>query len=203
MWACLPPRAQVRPWFRCRLHFSMRQQWFTHVRLLIAHLTRSWRALSATLTTPALDRRSLRWFGTSPCRAIPEGQPPSLVQHASDSRSTPSSVIHFQDTPPDRCLPCARDGWPPTPPILLHWKASITGRTYVPPPNLRPPAPVFGQAPDQDVPAWTDGRRVAEVRKFGTGAKPPVNATDVVSFKLSCQYMPLHPLSVAPAFGTP
>jgi len=23
----------------------------------------------------------LRWFGTSPCRAIPEGLPPSLAQH--------------------------------------------------------------------------------------------------------------------------
>jgi len=32
--------------------------------------------LSATLTTPALDRRSLRWFETSPCRAIPGGQTP-------------------------------------------------------------------------------------------------------------------------------
>src|SRR5437867_3152761 len=38
---------------------------------------------SVTLTTPALDRRSLRWFGVSPCRATPEGQPPSLMQPAS------------------------------------------------------------------------------------------------------------------------
>src|SRR5680860_678112 len=52
----------------------MRQQWFTHVRLPVAHLTRSRRAFSATLTTSALDRRSLRWFGASPCRAAPEGQ---------------------------------------------------------------------------------------------------------------------------------
>jgi hypothetical protein len=29
----------------------MRQRWFTHVRLLVAHLTRSRRAFSATLTT--------------------------------------------------------------------------------------------------------------------------------------------------------
>jgi hypothetical protein len=33
---------------------SMRQQWFTHVRLLVTHLTRCQRAFSATLTTPAL-----------------------------------------------------------------------------------------------------------------------------------------------------
>ena len=29
---------------------------------------------AATLTTPALDRRSLRWFGISACTATPEGQ---------------------------------------------------------------------------------------------------------------------------------
>jgi hypothetical protein len=29
----------------------------------------------------ALNRRSLRWFGTSPCRATPEDLPPSLAQH--------------------------------------------------------------------------------------------------------------------------
>lgn len=34
----------------------MRQQWFTHVRLLVAHLTRWLRALSAVASTPALDR---------------------------------------------------------------------------------------------------------------------------------------------------
>src|ERR1019366_97298 len=30
-------------------------------------------AFSATLTTTALNRSSLRWFETSPCRAVPEG----------------------------------------------------------------------------------------------------------------------------------
>jgi hypothetical protein len=53
---------------------SMRQQWFTHVRLLVAHLTRCQRAFSVTLTTPALDRRSLRRFGLPACTANPEGQ---------------------------------------------------------------------------------------------------------------------------------
>jgi hypothetical protein len=38
---------------------------------------------SATLTTPALNRRRLRWFGLPACTASPEGQPPSLAQHAS------------------------------------------------------------------------------------------------------------------------
>jgi len=52
--------------------------------------------------------------------------------------------------------------------------------------SLRPPAPAFGRAPDQDVLAWTDGRRVAEVCKFGTDPRSLEIATDVVSFKLSC-----------------
>jgi hypothetical protein len=34
---------------------------------------------SATLTTPALDRRSSRWFDASPCRATSEDLPPSLA----------------------------------------------------------------------------------------------------------------------------
>src|ERR1700694_3481012 len=77
----------------------MRQQWFTHVRLLVAHLTRSCRAFSATLTTPALDRRSLRWFGLSACTASPKGQSSSLAQHGSCWRPTPSPSLPFQDTP--------------------------------------------------------------------------------------------------------
>jgi len=64
--------------------------------------------------------------------------------------------------------------------------------------SLRPPAPAFGRPPDQDVLAWTDGRRVAEVCKFGTDARSLGTANDVVSFKLSCQHMPVHCLSLAP-----
>jgi hypothetical protein len=56
------------------------------------------RDVSATLTTPALNRRRLRWFGLSACTANPEGQPPSLAQHASCWRSPTSSPLHFQDT---------------------------------------------------------------------------------------------------------
>ena len=52
----------------------MRQQWFTHVRLLVAYLTRSCRAFPGTLTTTALNRRSFRWFGIAACTANPEGQ---------------------------------------------------------------------------------------------------------------------------------
>src|SRR5271155_790027 len=35
----------------------------------------------ATLTTPALNRRSSRWFAASSCKATAEGQPPSPAQH--------------------------------------------------------------------------------------------------------------------------
>ena len=55
---------------------STRRQRFAFARLPGPHLTHSGCAFSATLTTPALDRRSLRWFGTSPCRAIPGGRSP-------------------------------------------------------------------------------------------------------------------------------
>ena len=78
----LVPRATTRPLgFDVVDTLSTRHQRFAFVRLLGSHLTHSRCAFSATLTTPALDRRSLRWFETSPCRAIPEGQPPSLAQH--------------------------------------------------------------------------------------------------------------------------
>ena len=39
------------------------------------------RVFSATLTTPALNRRSSRWFAASSCKATAEGLPPSLAQH--------------------------------------------------------------------------------------------------------------------------
>ena len=46
---------------------------------------------TAALTTPALDRRSLRWFGISACTATPEDLPPSLAQHGPCRRSSTSS----------------------------------------------------------------------------------------------------------------
>src|SRR5437764_11073332 len=59
---------------------STLQQWFARARLLDPHLTRSRHAVSASLTTPALNRRSMRWFEATPCRAAPEGLPPSPAQ---------------------------------------------------------------------------------------------------------------------------
>ena len=46
---------------------------------------------TATLTTPALNRRSLRWFAISAPTATPQDPPPSLAQHGSCRRSSTSS----------------------------------------------------------------------------------------------------------------
>jgi len=96
--AFLCPGTCDPPSFGVIKSLSTRQQWFTHVRLLVAYLTRSQRTVSATLTTPALDRRSLRWFGISACTATPEDLPPSLAQHGSCWRPSTSSSRSFQDT---------------------------------------------------------------------------------------------------------
>ena len=88
----------------------MRQQWFTHVRLLIAHPPRYSETSTAALTTPALDRRSLRWFGVSACTATPEDLPPSLAQHGSCRRSSTSSSLPFRTHV--GAQKCGRVRWP-------------------------------------------------------------------------------------------
>src|SRR6266542_1262786 len=57
------------------LDVSTLHLWFTCVRLPGSYLTHSLCAFSMTLTTPALARRSSRWFEASPCRAASEGRP--------------------------------------------------------------------------------------------------------------------------------
>ena len=70
-----------------------------YVRLLGRHLTHSRRAVPATLSTPALDRRTSRWFAASPCRATaedhqPKGQPLHLrCSTASRIRSSTSQLL--------------------------------------------------------------------------------------------------------------
>ena len=51
---------------------------------------------TATLTTPALDRRSPRRSGISACTATPQDPPPSLAQHGSCRRSSTSSSLPFR-----------------------------------------------------------------------------------------------------------
>lgn len=50
---------------------------------------------SASLPTPALNRRSMRWFEAIPCRTTPEGLPPSPVQLRTQSRNRPTSGLPF------------------------------------------------------------------------------------------------------------
>lgn len=80
----LPDSSQDRlpnPGSDVTLSISTRPQGFGFTRLHDSHLTRSWRAFSVTLTTPALNRRSSRWFVATSCKTATEGQPPSLTQH--------------------------------------------------------------------------------------------------------------------------
>jgi hypothetical protein len=60
---------------------STPHQWFTLVRLLGSHLTPSRAPFPRRSPPTALNRSSSRWFEISPCRAIPEGPPPSPTQH--------------------------------------------------------------------------------------------------------------------------
>jgi hypothetical protein len=96
---------------------------FRHVisgSLALAFLAHTCRAhgaaFPATLTTTALDRSSLRWFATSPRRAVAEDHqpnrpaPPSPMQHRSDRPELllrPSSRFVF--TPCTGLLPDAAD----------------------------------------------------------------------------------------------
>ena len=85
--ARLIPGKQRDPGFDVTHTLTTLHQWFTRVRLRDPHLTRSWHAFSATLGTPALDRRTSRWFAVFPCRTTAKGHqasrlaPSSLMQH--------------------------------------------------------------------------------------------------------------------------
>jgi hypothetical protein len=74
--ARLIPGPHAAPGFDATHMFTTRPQWFAHARLLAPHPTRSKRAFSATLSTPALNRRTPRWFAASPCRATAEAHRP-------------------------------------------------------------------------------------------------------------------------------
>jgi hypothetical protein len=54
---------------------------FACARLRGPYLTESRAAFSSTLTTPALNRRSVRWFAACACTPAARGLPSSHVQH--------------------------------------------------------------------------------------------------------------------------
>ena len=69
----------------------------SHMFVFSSHTCPAHRETStAALTTPALDRRSLRWFGISAPTATPQDLPPSLAQHGSCRRSSTSSSLPFR-----------------------------------------------------------------------------------------------------------
>lgn len=101
--ARLIPNPHARPGFDAVHIVSTRHQWIACARLLGPHLTRSPRAFSATLSTPALNRRTSRWFAASPCRATAEAhQPTSAGPSISDAAPHHQSDLLHPD------LPCVR-----------------------------------------------------------------------------------------------
>jgi hypothetical protein len=87
-------------------------QRFALARLPDPHLTRSLaRLFPQRSPRPALNRRSLRWFGASPCRATPEDLPPSLAQHRIRRSYMPSSFC-VRDTRPVETRRCHSSACP-------------------------------------------------------------------------------------------
>ena len=80
-------------------------------------------AFSATLTTPALNRRSLRWFGLPACTANPEDLPPSLAQHGSCRRPSTSPHSPFRTHPRSAGT---RSPWGPD--VSLRRSGQVSGR---------------------------------------------------------------------------
>src|SRR5512132_1877256 len=75
------PRATTGPWFRCR-RYAFDTSTVVHSRSPSRLPPDTSRAPFPQRSPPRLiHQSSLRWFGTSPCRAIPEGPPPSPAQH--------------------------------------------------------------------------------------------------------------------------
>ena len=87
---------------------SARPNWFASARLPGPYLTRSCLVFSATLTTPALYRRSLRWFEASPAGRLRRAflhllhstafrffllEPPSAFRVHTKDRTLPSREI--------------------------------------------------------------------------------------------------------------
>jgi len=87
---------------------STLQQRFICIRLRDTYLTKSRFAFSVTLTTPALYRRSLRWFEASTCMAAPRGPPSSFMQHSCTGCVIPvrAFVAHYR---PHNGLSCDHD----------------------------------------------------------------------------------------------
>jgi hypothetical protein len=89
---------RLNPGFDVVQKLSTSLQRFTRVRLPGPHLTRSCPAFSSTLTTLALYRCSLRWFGAFPRRTAPKGLPSSPAQHRYLGNHLPSALRSWHNT---------------------------------------------------------------------------------------------------------
>ena len=113
---------------------------------------------TAALTTPALDRRSLRWFGISAPTATPQDPPPSLAQHGSCRRSSTSSSLPFRThagAGNSAVVVDLRRCGPMLSPRVPHHLPIPGPRMERETPGQRP-RPNYGhpQAHDPDLPAW-------------------------------------------------
>src|ERR1035441_9291923 len=76
------PRATTGPWFRIVVAtLSTFHQWFTHVRLLSSHLTHHVRLFRNAHHHGSFTAAACGGLRPPPARAVPEGLPPSPVQH--------------------------------------------------------------------------------------------------------------------------
>jgi hypothetical protein len=79
--ARLIPGQDPGPGFDAVRTLSALQQWFTRVRLFGSHLTHHVRLFRSAHHPGSLTGAACGGFGPPPARAVPEGPPPSPVQH--------------------------------------------------------------------------------------------------------------------------
>jgi hypothetical protein len=102
--------AGVRPGFDVTcLYVTTRHQRSPRRGLRTVFPVPTWRilcAFSTSLTTTVFSQRSMWWFGASPRRAAPKGQPSSPAQHRFHELSLHRAPFHVRGTPPtvDRYL---------------------------------------------------------------------------------------------------
>lgn len=118
------PGSANRSRFRCRHRLSMRQQWFNHVRLLVAHLTR--------VRGPSPQRSPPRLLTDAACGGL--GSPPArrtrrTYLHHWHSTARVNDLLHRHHSPSGHTL--AR-------PLMVHDRASscrvqMIGKSRPPP----------------------------------------------------------------------
>src|ERR1019366_7540601 len=120
--ARLFPGQQLDPGFDDTATLSTLHQWFTHVRLLSSHLTHHVRLFRNAHHHGSFTAAACGGLRPPPARAVPEGLPPSPVQHRIQKnsvyigtslsvRGTPSSANHLISASPSKALLAAMQPW--------------------------------------------------------------------------------------------